>query len=88
MGVMDIDPLKLLEDGVRSQVAARIAQTCATSFVFPHRAAPLGFGELGGSRDGGLLGLFGGPSVAAEVPDKCEPIISSLKLSRSTSCLS
>lgn len=70
MGVMDIDPLKLLEDGIRSQIAQRIAQSCAASLVFPRRQQPLGFGELGGAQVGGLLGLFGGASAAAELPDR------------------
>ena len=70
MGVMDIDPLRLLEDGIRSQIAARIAQSCGASLQFPRRALPLGFGELGAPQGSGLMGLFGGGSAASEVPDR------------------
>ncbi len=34
MGVMDIDPLRLLEDGIRSQIGARIARTAAATLAF------------------------------------------------------
>ena len=71
MGVMDIDPLKLLEDGIRSQIAQRIAQSTAACLAFPRRQLPLGFGELGGAQGGGLLALFSGASAASEVPDRC-----------------
>ncbi len=37
MGVMDIDPLRLLEDGIRSQIGARIARTATSALTFPHR---------------------------------------------------
>ena len=70
MGVMDIDPLRLLEDGIRSQIAARIAQSCGASLQFPRRAQPLGFGELGTSQGSALMGLFSGGSAASEVPDR------------------
>ena len=37
MGVMDIDPLKLLEDGIRSQIGARIARTATATLAFSQR---------------------------------------------------
>ena len=70
VGVMDIDALRLLEDGIRSQIGARIAQTCSASLMFPRRAQPLGFGELGGLQGSGLMGLFSGGPAPCEVPDR------------------
>ncbi len=37
MGVMDIDPLRLLEDGIRSQIGARIARTATATLAFSQR---------------------------------------------------
>ena len=39
MGVMDIDPLRLLEDGIRSQIGARIARTATSALSFQQRCA-------------------------------------------------
>ena len=39
MGVMDIDPLRLLEDGIRSQIGARIARTATAALSFQQRRA-------------------------------------------------
>jgi hypothetical protein len=39
MGVMDIDPLRLLEDGIRLQIGARIARTATAALSFQQRRA-------------------------------------------------
>ena len=47
MGVMDIDPLRLLEDGIRSQIGARIARTATCDARFLTAGGSQGLGRAG-----------------------------------------
>ncbi len=72
MGVIEIDPVQLLEDGLRSGVARRIAGALSTHLHFAaHRGPPLAVGSR--KADGAppsLRSMFGGGGGAEELPGR------------------
>ncbi len=79
MGVIEMDPVQLLEDGVRVGIRHRIATALQAGTAFPARRllpmALLPSQSSGGGSDGGgsLNRFFGSPSIEA-VSDRCEYI--------------
>lgn len=74
MGVIEIDPVQLLEDGLRVGIARRISAALATHLQFPqHHRPPLAVGgEKQESASPSLLSVFsGGGSGAEELPGRC-----------------
>lgn len=60
MGIIELDPMRLLEDGIRSQTARRIAATCARLLVFPNAPPPLVPPPLSSAgRDSPFAAVFG-----------------------------
>lgn len=60
-GVIELDPTKLLVDGIRSQLASRIAAECDAGVKLSHPPPPPAWRALGTPPRTTLVGLFGGP---------------------------
>ncbi len=74
MGVVELAPTKLLQDGLRAHLARRIASAAAASLSFSQHAPPLALPQPPpGSARPGLAGLFGaGAALSDNVPGRRE----------------
>ena len=81
--MLELDAMKLLEQGLRSQLALRIASAAATTLTFPQAPVPLLQASPFGTQRGALASVFGaGASFSGELPGRYEAPISGALPSR------
>jgi hypothetical protein len=72
VGVVELQPTRLLEDGLRAHLAQRAAAAAATALSFRNPPAPLAYPPLSAAGRSALAGLFGaGASLSASIPGRC-----------------
>ncbi|KAK9917364.1 hypothetical protein WJX75_003552 [Coccomyxa subellipsoidea] len=71
VGVVELQPTRLLEDGLRAHLAQRAAAAAATALSFRNPPAPLAYPPLSAAGRSALAGLFGaGASLSASIPGR------------------
>jgi hypothetical protein len=72
LGVMELQPTRLLEDGLRAHLAKRAASAAATTLSFSQPPAPLVYPPLSGAGRSSFTVLFGtGASLSSKIPGRC-----------------
>ena len=71
MGIVELRPTKLLEDGLRAHIAQRTAHAAAALLAFSNHPTPLAYPPLASASQSSLANLFtGSASLTAEVPGR------------------
>lgn len=79
MGVVELQPTRLLEDGLRAHLAQRAAAAATTALSFRNPPAPLAYPPLSAAGRSASAGLFGaGASLSASIPGRCACSLSCL----------
>lgn len=72
VGVVELQPTRLLEDGLREHMATRAAAAAATALAFPHPPPPLAHPPLSAAGRSAFSALFGaGASLSNAIPGRC-----------------
>ncbi len=71
VGIVELQPTKLLEDGLRARMAQRTAHAAAALLSFSNHPTPLACPPPGAAPQASLANLFGGSTaLTAEIPGR------------------
>ena len=72
VGIVELRPTKLLEDGLRAHLAQRAAHAAAALLAFSNHPTPLAYPPLAPASQSSLANLFSSSaSLTAEIPGRC-----------------
>ena len=76
MGVVELQPTRLLEDGLRAHLAQRAAAAAATAMSFSNPPSPLAYPPLSTAGRSAFANLFGaGASLSPSIPGRCGTLL-------------
>ncbi len=71
MGIIELQPTKLLEEGLRARIAQRIAHAAAALLAFSNHPTPIAYPPLASASQSSLATLFiATASLTAEIPGR------------------
>lgn len=72
LGVVELQPTRLLEDGLRTHLALRAASSAAAALSFSQPPAPLVYPAPSTSARSAFAGLLGaGAALSVNIPGRC-----------------
>ena len=72
MGIVELQPTKLLEDGLRTRLAQRTAHAAAALLAFSNHPTPIAYPPLTPSSQSSLTSLFtASASLTSDIPGRC-----------------
>ncbi len=84
VGIVELQPTKLLEEGLRERLAQRTAHAAAALLAFSNHPTPIAYPPLTSFSQSTLTSIFGaGASLTADIPGRCR-----LPLNQPALCLS